>query len=81
MAVELYQGLEGRGRWLQISEYAAPKDIDRQLARRRLMDVLAIAPRVLDVDPRCVNLRVRTRARGGSQYAGHGSAPTATSRA
>lgn len=80
VAIELYQGLEGRGRWLQISEYAAPKDIDRQLARRRLMDVLAIAPRVLDVDPRCVNLRVRTRARGGSQYAGHGSAPTTPER-
>ena len=80
VAIELYQGLEGRGRWLQISEYAAPKDVDRQLARRRLMDVLAIAPRVLDVDPRCVNLRVRTRARGGSQYAGHGSAPTTPER-
>lgn len=80
VAIELYQGLEGRGRWLQISEYAAPKDIDRQLARRRLMDVLAIAPRALDVDPRCVNLRVRTRARGGSQYAGHGSAPTTPER-
>ena len=25
VAIELYQGLEGRGRWLQISEYAAPK--------------------------------------------------------
>ncbi len=77
VAIELYQGLEGRGRWLQISEYAAPKDVDRQLARRRLMDVLAIAPRVLDVDPADVNLRVRTRARGGSQYAGQGSAPGA----
>ena len=78
VAIELYQGLDGRGRWLQISEYAAPKDVDRQLARRRLMDVLAIAPRVMGVDPANVNLRVRTRARGGSQYAGQGSAPGAS---
>ena len=74
VAIELYQGIGGKGRWLQVSEYAAPKDVDRALARRRLMDVLAIAPRVMDVDPRNVNLRVRTRARGGSQYADEGSA-------
>ncbi len=74
VAIELYQGLDGRGRWLQVSEYAAPKEVDADLARRRLMDVLAIAPRVLGVDTANVNLRVRTRARGGSQYADEGSA-------
>ena len=74
VAIELYQGLDGRGRWLQVSEYAAPKEVDPDLARRRLMDVLAIAPRVMGVDPANVNLRVRTRARGGSQYADEGSA-------
>ena len=77
VAIELYQGLGGRGRWLQVSEYAAPKEVDADLARRRLMDVLAIAPRVLGVDPANVNLRVRTRARGGSQYADEGSAASA----
>jgi 23S rRNA (guanine2445-N2)-methyltransferase / 23S rRNA (guanine2069-N7)-methyltransferase len=76
VAIELYEGSETPGRWLQVSEYAAPKDVDRKLARRRLMDVLAIAPRVLEVDPKNVNLRVRTRARGGSQYADEGSAAT-----
>ncbi len=74
VAIELYQGLDGRGRWLQVSEYAAPKEVDPDLARRRLMDVLAIAPRVMNVDPANVNLRVRTRARGGSQYSDEGSA-------
>lgn len=78
VAIELYQGLDGKGRWLQVSEYAAPKEIDADLARRRLMDVLAIAPRVMGVDPANVNLRVRTRARGGSQYADEGSAAGAT---
>ncbi len=74
VAIELYQGLDGHGRWLQVSEYAAPKEVDADLARRRLMDVLAIAPRVMGVDAANVNLRVRTRARGGSQYADEGSA-------
>ena len=74
VAIELYQGLDGKGRWLQVSEYAAPQEIDADLARRRLMDVLAIAPRVMGIDPSNVNLRVRTRARGGSQYADEGSA-------
>ena len=73
VAIELYEGSETPGRWLQISEYAAPKDIDPDLARRRLMDVLAIAPRVMGVGPANVNLRVRSRARGGSQYADEGS--------
>ena len=78
VAIELYEGSETPGRWLQVSEYAAPKEIDADLARRRLMDVLAIAPRVMGVDPANVNLRVRTRARGGSQYADEGSAADAT---
>ena len=61
VAIELYEGSETPGRWLQVSEYAAPKEIDADLARRRLMDVLAIAPRVMGVDPANVNLRVRRR--------------------
>ncbi len=74
VSIELYEGSETPGRWLQISEYAAPRGVDPELARRRLLDVLAIAPRVLGVAPGDVSLRVRTRARGGSQYAEEGSA-------
>ena len=55
--------------WLQMYEYAPPKGVDEELARKRLLDVLAIAPRVLGVDARNVFLRTRLRARGGSQYA------------
>ena len=69
VAIELYEGSETPGRWLQVSEYVAPRGVDPALARRRLMDVAAIAPRVLGVDPADVSVRVRTRARGGSQYA------------
>ena len=74
VAIELYEGSETPGRWLTVSEYAAPRGVDPELARRRLLDVLTIAPRVLGVAPSDVSLRVRTRARGGSQYAGEGSA-------
>ncbi len=70
VAIELYEGSETPGRWLQVSEYAAPREVDPGLARRRLLDVLAIAPRVLGVAPADVSVRVRTRSRGGSQYAG-----------
>lgn len=75
VSIDLFEGSEliptGRGsrRWLQIYEYAAPKEIDPALARRRLLDVLAIAPRVLGVRPQDTFVRVRTRSRGGSQYA------------
>lgn len=74
--IELYEGSETPGRWLQVSEYAPPRGVDADLARRRLLDVLAIAPRVMGVAPEDVSLRVRTRARGGSQYAHEGSART-----
>lgn len=69
VAIELFEGSETPGRWLQVSEYAAPRGVDPALARRRLLDVLTIAPRVLGVDPTDVSVRVRTRSRGGSQYA------------
>lgn len=80
VTIELYEGSETPGRWLTVSEYAAPRGVDADLARRRLLDVLAIAPRVLDVAPADVSVRVRTRSRGGSQYADEARAPERGSR-
>lgn len=80
VAIDLYEasaqsrGADAHARWLVVQEYAAPKDIDPELAHRRLLDVLAIAPRVMGVDARNVTLRVRRRAKGGSQYASEGKA-------
>ena len=54
---------------LVISEYAAPREIDPEMARRRLLDVFALAPEILKVDPTHVHVRVRSRSKGGSQYA------------
>ena len=62
-------GGTGGGPWATVAEYAAPKDVDPALARQRLLDALAISAPVLGVAPGDVSLRVRTRAKGGSQYA------------
>jgi 23S rRNA (guanine2445-N2)-methyltransferase / 23S rRNA (guanine2069-N7)-methyltransferase len=69
VSIDLYQGSATTpGSWLVMSEYAAPREIDPQLASRRLADAMAIAPRVLGIPPENVFLKVRRRERGGSQY-------------
>jgi 23S rRNA (guanine2445-N2)-methyltransferase / 23S rRNA (guanine2069-N7)-methyltransferase len=76
VSIDLYQGIDPRTgvldghRWVQVYEYAAPKDVDESLARARLMDVLALSPEIIDVKPENTYLRVRKRDKGGSQYAG-----------
>lgn len=74
VSIDIYQGATKSTTWLQISEYAASKEIDQDLAKRRLLDVLALVPRILDVPTSHINLRTRTRAKGGSQYSDEGSA-------
>lgn len=78
LTIDLFQGtdpntyeLDGR-RWLWVSEYAAPKDVDATLAKSRLMDALVIAQRILGVDERNTYLRIRRHDKGGSQYASEG---------
>lgn len=74
VSIDLYQGTPMTpGRWLVMSEYAAPREIDEGVAARRLADALAIAPRVLDVDPENVFLKVRRRGKGGAQYSEMGN--------
>lgn len=79
VTIDLFEGSElmptrhGRGRWLSVYEYAAPHDVDATLARERLLDALAIAPVALGVEPQDVFVRVRTKGRGGTQYANEGT--------
>jgi len=42
VTIDLYEGSLTPGRWLRVSEYAAPKEVDETLAHKRLLDVLAI---------------------------------------
>ena len=70
-AIDLYEGEDRSGmpgRWLVVAEYAAPSTVDAEIARARMEDMLALAPRILDVDPEHVFARTRLQARGGSQY-------------
>ena len=69
VAIDMLSPLDGRAPWAVVAEYAAPAGVDATLARKRLVDVLAITPRVLGVPSEQVVLRVRERSRGGSQYA------------
>jgi len=68
-AIDLYEGSTATpGRWLVIAEYAAPREVDPSLAEARLLDILTLAPRILQVDPDNVFAKARIRSRGGSQY-------------
>ena len=73
-AIDLYEGCpQTPGRWLVIAEYAAPKTVDPALAQARMLDILAIAPRILDVPAEHVHAKARMRSRGGSQYGKQGA--------
>lgn len=68
-AIDLYEGSAATpGRWLVIAEYAAPREVDPSLAEARLLDILTLAPRILQVDSDNVFAKARIRSRGGSQY-------------
>ncbi len=74
-AIDVYTGAgQASGNtYLHIAEYAAPKSIDPDKARRRFDDILALAPVALDVRPDHVFSKMRVRAAGGGQYRDAGS--------
>lgn len=75
-AIDLYEGSAATpGRWLVIAEYAAPREVDPALAEARLLDILTLAPRILQVDPDNVFAKARIRSRGGSQYGKQAGGP------
>ncbi len=54
--------------WLVVQEYAPPKDISEDKARRRLQEVLLHLPAVTGIPASQISLKVRTRQKGTSQY-------------
>ncbi|MEW9796892.1 bifunctional 23S rRNA (guanine(2069)-N(7))-methyltransferase RlmK/23S rRNA (guanine(2445)-N(2))-methyltransferase RlmL [Alteromonas sp. CYL-A6] len=56
------------GDWLVVQEYAPPKNIPEDKARRRLQDVLLYLPAVTGVSPKHISLKVRAQQKGTSQY-------------
>ncbi|MBY8222001.1 bifunctional 23S rRNA (guanine(2069)-N(7))-methyltransferase RlmK/23S rRNA (guanine(2445)-N(2))-methyltransferase RlmL [Vibrio fluvialis] len=53
---------------LVIQEYAAPKSIPEETAKRRLTDIIRAAIQVTGVDANKVVLKVREKKKGASQY-------------
>ncbi len=61
-AIDLYED------WVHMQEYAPPSTVDQVRARRRLKEMLAAVPRVLEVPSSHVVLKVRRQQRGDEQY-------------
>lgn len=62
LAIDLY------GRFVHVQEYAAPKTIDPDKARKRLDGALVALPSVLGVDAADIYLKQRQRGKGGARY-------------
>ena len=54
--------------WLVVQEYAPPKDVSEDKARRRLQEVLLHLPVVTGVPASKIALKVRTKQKGTAQY-------------
>lgn len=54
--------------WLVVQEYAAPKDVPEQKAKKRLHEVLVSLPAITNTDPEKVVLKTRSQQKGTSQY-------------
>jgi 23S rRNA (guanine2445-N2)-methyltransferase / 23S rRNA (guanine2069-N7)-methyltransferase len=70
VAVDLYRGEEV---WVNVQEYEPPKSIDQSKADQRLAGVLAEIPRVLDVSPDHVFLKIRRKQKSTDQYEKQGN--------
>ena len=62
VAVDLYED------WVHVQEYAPPASVDPVRARRRLKEIVAAVPQVLDIPKDHVTLKVRRQQRGTDQY-------------
>ena len=56
------------GDWLVVQEYAPPKNVDLDKARRRLQEVLLHLPAVTGIGPKNIVLKVREQQKGTKQY-------------
>jgi len=63
VAVDVYEN-----KWVHVQEYAPPPTVEPAVAQRRLQEVLAVLPEVLEIGPSDVFLKIRQRQRGRLQY-------------
>jgi 23S rRNA (guanine2445-N2)-methyltransferase / 23S rRNA (guanine2069-N7)-methyltransferase len=62
VAVDVYND------YIVIFEYAAPKEIDDDVAQKRLQDVITLTAQQLDIEPENIAVKVRKRQKGEAQY-------------
>jgi 23S rRNA (guanine2445-N2)-methyltransferase / 23S rRNA (guanine2069-N7)-methyltransferase len=67
-AIDRYLEAASGTEHLHVQEYAAPSSIDEEAVRRRRREALATLPRVLQVPPVRIHVRVRKRQSGSEQY-------------
>jgi 23S rRNA (guanine2445-N2)-methyltransferase / 23S rRNA (guanine2069-N7)-methyltransferase len=54
--------------WLVVQEYAAPKNVPEQVAKKRLHEIVSALPQVTKIDPEHIVLKVREQQKGKNQY-------------
>lgn len=67
-AIDRYIEADGGALHLHVQEYAPPKEIELEAARRRRREVLASLPRLFAIPPERIHIRLRKRQSGSSQY-------------
>lgn len=65
---EFGRGHHEPAQFLMIDEYAAPREIDANKAKRRLYDAIQLASLICNVPYTHIYVHKRTRSKGGSQY-------------
>lgn len=65
---EFGRGHHEPAQFLMIDEYAAPREIDANKAKRRLYDAIQLTSLICNVPYTRIYVHKRTRAKGGSQY-------------
>ncbi|BBA33106.1 23S rRNA m(2)G2445 methyltransferase [Methylocaldum marinum] len=65
VAVDVYRG---ERTWVHVQEYEAPTSIDPEKAEQRLIHVVATIPKVLEIPPEQLFLKIRRKQKGLAQY-------------
>jgi 23S rRNA (guanine2445-N2)-methyltransferase / 23S rRNA (guanine2069-N7)-methyltransferase len=63
VAIDVYEN-----KWVNLQEYAPPKEIDPVKAEKRLKDVISVLPGLLNIKPENVFIKTRRRQKKLNQY-------------
>ena len=62
-AIDIYEG-----KWINLAEYAAPSDVDPELAEKRLNEIIFVTERATGIDIENIYVKQRKSQKGKSQY-------------